>query len=115
MDPDENEIHKFLGVEHADEIKTEVVFECVKSEVEKRVKMPGNTKFNDTNFISTINVNIVPVAAYSINACKFSKGELNELDKIVKKELKANTRETNKWQETLPKRRRWRKRVKINA
>ena len=96
MDPDKNEIYKFLVVEHADEMKTEVVFKCVKSEVEKRVKMLGNTKFNDTNLISTINVNIIPVAAYSINVCKFSKGELNEFDKIVKKELKANTRETNK-------------------
>ena len=58
--------------------------------------MLGNTELNDTNLISTINVNIISVAAYSINVCKFSKGELNELDKIVQKELKQNARETTK-------------------
>ena len=35
MDPDENEIYKFLGIEQADGIKTKVVFERVKREVGK--------------------------------------------------------------------------------
>ena len=59
MDPDENEIYEFLGVEQADGIKTKIVFERVKSKVEKRVKMLVNTEVNDTNLIS-------------------AKGELNE-------------------------------------
>ena len=33
MDPDENEIYKFLGIEQADGIKTKHVFERVKNEV----------------------------------------------------------------------------------
>ena len=36
VNPDENDIYKFLGVEQADGTKTKVVFERVKSEVEKR-------------------------------------------------------------------------------
>ena len=36
MDPDENEIYKFLGIEQADGIKTKKVFESVKGEVNKR-------------------------------------------------------------------------------
>ena len=47
-----------------------------------------NTELNDTNHISAINVKAIPVAAYSMNVCKFSKGELNELDQIVKRELR---------------------------
>ena len=35
MDPDENEIYKFLGVEQADGIKTKAVFDRVKAEVTK--------------------------------------------------------------------------------
>ena len=35
MDPDENEICKFLVVKQVDGIKTKAVFERVKSEVEK--------------------------------------------------------------------------------
>ena len=46
-----------------------------------------NTELNDTNLISPINVKFIPIAAYSINPCKFSKGELNELDQIIKREL----------------------------
>ena len=35
MNPDENEIYKFLGLEQADGMKTRVAFERVKSEAEK--------------------------------------------------------------------------------
>ena len=83
IDPDENEMYKLLGVEQTDRIKSKVVFERVKSKVEKRVKMLVNTQFNDRNLFSAINIKIIPVAAYSINVCKFSKRELNELDQIV--------------------------------
>ena len=48
-----------------------------------------NTELNDTNLISAINVKVIPVAAYSMNVCKFSKGELNQLDQIVKRELRS--------------------------
>ena len=46
MDPDKNEIYKFLGIEQLDGIKTKKVFERVKGEVKKRVKMLTNTKLN---------------------------------------------------------------------
>ena len=77
MDPDENENYKFLGVQQADEIKTEVVFERV-----KRVKILLKTKLNDTSLISAINAKVIPVVTYLMNLCKFSK---EELDQIVKR------------------------------
>ena len=43
MEPDEKELYKFLGIEQADGIQTKVVFERVKEEVLKRVKMIANT------------------------------------------------------------------------
>ena len=89
MDPDENEIYKFLGIEQADGITTKVVFEHVKREVGKRMKMLVNTELNDSNLIFAINVKVIPVAAYAMNVCKFSEGELNELDQIVKRELRS--------------------------
>ena len=55
MDLDENEIYKFLGVEKADGIKTKTVFERLKEEVTKRVRMLVNTELNDANPISSIN------------------------------------------------------------
>ena len=48
-----------------------------------------NTELNDSNLISAINVKFIPVAAYAMNVCKISKGEVNELDQIVKRELRS--------------------------
>ena len=64
MDPDENEIYKFLGIEQADGIKTKRVFEQVKEEVKKRVQMLTNTKLNDVNLMCAINAKVILVAAY---------------------------------------------------
>ena len=89
MDPDEDEIYKFLGVEQADEIKTKIVFERIKEEVTKSVRMLVNTELNDANLISTINAKVIPVAAYSVNVCKFNNGDLNQLDQVIKKELRV--------------------------
>ena len=89
MDPDENEIYKFLGVEQADGIKTKAIFERVKAEVTKRVRMLVDTELNNANLISAINAKVIPVASYPMNICKFSNGELNQLDQVIKKELHA--------------------------
>ena len=89
MNPDENEIYKFLGIGQVDRIKTKAVFDCVKRELYKRVTMLVNTELNDTNLISSTNVKFIPVAAYSMNLCKFVKGELNQLDQILKRELRS--------------------------
>ena len=70
MDPDENDIYKFLGIEQADGIQTKMVFERVKEEVSKRMKMIAKTKVNDTNLIKAINTKVTPVAAYAMNICK---------------------------------------------
>ena len=44
INPDENEIYKFLGLEQADGIKAEAVFERIKSEISKRVKLLTKTE-----------------------------------------------------------------------
>ena len=88
MDPDENKINKFLGVEQADGIKTKNVFERVKNEVKKRTKMLVETELNDANLIRAINKKVFPVAAYPMNVCQFSKGELIKLHQVVKRELR---------------------------
>ena len=89
MDPDENEIYKFLGVEQADGIKTKAIFERVKAEVTKRVRMLVDTELNDANLISAINAKVISVASYPMNICKFSNGELNQLDQVIRKELRV--------------------------
>ena len=87
MDPEENGIYKFLGIEEADGIKTKTVFERVKGEVNKRVKM--NADLNDVNLVRAINTKVIPVAAYLMNVWKFTGGELKELDQVMKRELRS--------------------------
>ena len=60
MDPDENDIYKFFRIEQADGIQTKTVFERVKEEVSKIVKMIANT--NDVDLIKAVNMKVVPVA-----------------------------------------------------
>ena len=67
MDPDENKIYTFLGIEQADGIKTKKVFERVKGEVNRRVKMLTNTELNDVNLVRAIYTKVIPVAAYPMN------------------------------------------------
>ena len=89
IDPDKNEIYKFLGIKQADGIKTKKVFDRVKDEVNKRVKMLTNTELNDVNLVHAINTKVIPVAAYSMNICKFTDGELKELDQVIKRDLRS--------------------------
>ena len=89
IDSDKNEIFKFLGIEQADGIKIKKVFERVKGKVNKRVKMLTNTELNDVNLVRAINTKVIPVAAYSMNVCKFTDGELKELDQVIKRKLRS--------------------------
>ena len=89
MDTDENEIYNFLGTEQADVIRIKTVFERVKEEVSKRLKMIANTKLNDENLIKTINMKVILVAAYAMNICRFNASELKELDQKIKRELRG--------------------------
>ena len=88
MNPDENDIYKFLGIEQADGIKTKAVYERVKDEVTKRMKVLTKTELNDSNLIKAINMKVVPVATYAMNVCRFTLADLKELDQIIKKELR---------------------------
>ena len=89
MNPDENEIYKFLGIEQVDGIKTKAVYERVKEEVTKRVKMLTKTELNDANLIKAINIKVISIATYAMNVFKFTVAELKELDQIIKKELQV--------------------------
>ena len=90
IDPDENVTYKFLGVEQADGIKTKEVFERIKTELDNRLGLLIKTELNDRNLMKAINSKVIPVAAYPMNVCRFSKEELLELDQIIKRQLRRN-------------------------
>ena len=69
-------------------MRTKIVYERVKEEVSRRVNMLTKTELNDANLIKAINMKVIPVASYAMNVCKFTAGELKELDQIIKRELR---------------------------
>ena len=91
LNPDKEEMYKFLGVEQAGGIRTKQVYERVKEEMKKRLKLLMKSELNDENLIQVINSKVIPVAAYPMNVCKMTKDELNELDQIVKRELRKSS------------------------
>ena len=89
MDPDENEIYKFLEIEQGDGIRKKTVFERVKDEVSKRVKIIANTELSDASFIKEKHMKVIQVPAYAMIICRFNVGELKELDQTIKTELRG--------------------------
>ena len=77
-------------------VSKQKVFERVKEEVLKRVKMIANTKLNDANLIKAINMKVILDAAYAMNICRFNFGELKELDQTIKRELRGKNNEAGK-------------------
>ena len=67
---------------------TKEVYNTVKEEVKRRLQILKKTELNDKNLIKAINTKVIPVAAYPVNVSKFTKAELNELDVVVKRELR---------------------------
>ena len=49
--------------------------------------MIANTKLSDANLIKVINMEVIPVAAYATNICRFNVDELKELGQTIKREL----------------------------
>ena len=90
LNPDQEEMYKFLGVEQAYGSRTKQVYERVTEEMTKRLKLLMKSELNDENVIQAINSKVIPVAPYPMNVCKMTKGELNELDQIVKRELRKS-------------------------
>ena len=88
LDPSRNENYKFLGCKQADKINVKQVMERVKNEIMRRLNHLIGLHLNDQNLMKAINCRVIPVAGYVMNVCNLGKGELDELDNIVKSALR---------------------------
>ena len=62
--------------------------ERVQKELKKRTEQLVKMHLNYRNLMKAINCRVLPVAGYKMNVCMLTKGELDELDKIVKTALR---------------------------
>ena len=90
LDPNKNEIYKFLGCEQADKIDVKRVMERVKKEIRRRLDHLTGLNFNDKKMMKAINCQVIPVAGYVMNDCNLGKGDLDELDMTVKSVLQSS-------------------------
>ena len=88
LDPNKNEIYKFLGYEQADKIYVKRVMERVKKEIRRRLDHLTGLNLNDKNLMKTVNCRVIPIAGYVMNASNLGKGDLDKLDMIVKSVLR---------------------------
>ena len=80
LEPNKNEIYKFLGCKQADRIDVKRVMKRVKKEIRRLDHLTG-LNLNDKNLMKAINCRVIPVAGYVMNVCNLGKGDLGELDK----------------------------------
>ena len=64
------------------------VMEKVMKEIRKKLDHLNGLNLNDKNLMRAINCRVIPAAGYVMNLSKLGKGELDELDKIVKGTLR---------------------------
>ena len=88
LDPNKNEIYKFLGCKQADKIDVKRVMERVKKEIRRRQDHLTGLKLNDKNLMKAINCRVVTVAGYVMNVCNLEKDDLDKLDMTVKSVLR---------------------------
>ena len=83
-DPEKNDVYKFLGCEQSDDIDVKTVLERIKKEIKKSTENLVKLHLNDKNLMKAIKCRVIPIAGCIMNVCVTRKGELDELDKMVK-------------------------------
>ena len=69
LNPEKNDVCKFLGCEESDDIDVKKVMERVKKEIKKRTEHLVKLHLNDKNLMKAINCRVIPVTGYIMNVC----------------------------------------------
>ena len=69
LDPEQNELYKFLGWEQGNKFDVKKVMQRVKKEIAKRLEQLIEVNLNDENLVKTINSRVVPIAGYVMTVC----------------------------------------------
>ena len=66
------------------------MYNRIKEKISKRMNIITRIELNDQSLVKAINTKVIPIAAYSMNVCKFTQSELTELDQVIKRDLRKN-------------------------
>ena len=89
LNPQLEEVYKFLGCEQGTGIDAKAVIRRVVEEISHRLDVLLDAKLLERNLIKAINTRVIPVAVYPMNVCKFTDGDLYKLDMVIKSKLRG--------------------------
>lgn len=76
LDPEQNEIYKFLACEQGETINVKSIMRQVKKEIEKRMNQLVKLELHDNNLVKAINCRVIPVPGYVMNVCNLGKSDM---------------------------------------
>ena len=87
---DKAETCKYLGMEQEEGVQHHQMKVKVKKEYKWQIKLVLNSELNDRNRIAAINTLAVPVVLYSYGIINWKLNEIQDLDRMTRKQLCMN-------------------------
>ena len=90
QDLDQAETYKYLGMEEGEGVQHHQMKVKIKKEYKQWIKLVLNSELNARNRIAAINTLAVPVVLYSYGIIDWKLNEIQDLDKMTRKQLCMN-------------------------
>ena len=90
QDLDQAETYKYLGMEEGEGVQHHQMKVKIKKEYKQWIKLVLNSELNARNRIAAINTLAVPVVLYSFGIIDWKLNEIQDLDKMTRKQLCMN-------------------------
>ena len=90
QDLDQAETYKYLGMEEGEGVQHHKIKVKIRKEYKRRMKLVLKSKLNARNKIAAINTLAVPVILYSYGVIDWKLDEIQNLDRMTRKQLCMN-------------------------
>ena len=90
QDLDQAETYKYLGMEEGEGVQHHQMKVKIKKGYKQRIKLVFNSELNARNRIAAINTLAAPVVLYSYGIINWKLNEIQDLDKMTRKQLCMN-------------------------
>ena len=90
QDLDQAETYKYLEMEEGEGVQHHKIMVKIRKEYKRRIKLVLKSELNARNKIATINNLVVPVILYSYGVIDWKLDEIQDLDRMTRKQLFMN-------------------------
>ena len=89
-DKDQAETYKYLGIEEGEGVQHHKMKVNIRKEYKRRIKLVLKSGLNARNKVATINTLAVPINLYSYGVIDWKLDEIQDLDRMTRKQLCMN-------------------------